>query len=213
MATPRAVYTDAHGGSNMRILPVKLGEVVVTVVGLLVAGGGATYAIRQSDAAAVESWTRIVAAERDQCRSTVEAWVDVGRMTARVAASYPTATYVAQGRTGEPRPLPAHEDPGVHLGTLLESLCREGGFDAALLLGETGVTLAATPGASATEDDRATARRAVEIGANFAAFAERDGQRVVRFVAPVRGEGASRPIAAVVVREDVGRRLSAHLRH
>ncbi|MFO0934210.1 MAG: PAS domain S-box protein [Planctomycetota bacterium] len=183
-------------------------EIVIPVAGLVVAVLGVGFALRAADASAVATWRRTLEQERDEHRARVDAWLDAGRMTARLAAGYPTARYIVEGRSEGPQPFPATEGAVPHLTRLLADLCRESGFDAAFVVSAAGAVVAATPGATAAAEDLALARQALTSEAATAALAHGTSGASARFAAPIRAErhGVA-PAGAVVIREDAARRL------
>lgn len=183
-------------------------ELVIPVAGLVVAVLGVGFALRAADASAVATWRRTLEQERDEHRARVDAWLDAGRMTARLAAGYPTARYIVEGRSEEPRPFPSTEGAVPHLTRLLADLCRESGFDAAFVVSAGGAVVAATPGATPAAEDLAVARQALTSEAATAALARGTSGASARFAAPIRAErhGVA-PAGAVVIREDAARRL------
>ncbi|MBL9087500.1 MAG: PAS domain S-box protein [Planctomycetia bacterium] len=188
-------------------------ELFLPLAGVAVAVLGALFAVRQADASAIAGWRHTLEQERDEHRVRVDAWLDAGRMTARLAAGYPTARYVAEGRSDDPRPFPATEGAVPHLARLLGDLCRESGLDAAFLVSSAGVVLTATAGATAAPGDLEAARRAIAGDGGGVTTLEREGAgAVARFAAPLRAEAAGAPAtAAVVLREDAASRMGAAL--
>ena len=183
-------------------------EIALPVAGVALAIVGAWFAVRAADAASVATWRRALEQERDEHRARVDAWLDAGRMTARLAAGYPTARYVVEGRTDEPRPFPATEGAVPHLVGLLGELCRESGFDAAFVVSAGGAVVAATPATVPATDDLAAARAALTATGGVASLTRDAAGATARFAAPIRGDGpTAAALGAVVLREPAARRL------
>jgi PAS domain S-box-containing protein len=195
----------------MRIAWVRWSNVAVPFAGVGLAVVGAIFALRHADTDAVARWTRTVEHERDEHRLTVDAWLDVGRATARMAAGYPTARYIAEGRQDDPKPFPVEQGGPVHLSQLFESLCREGGFSAAALVSADGRTTVVSRGGVASAEDVEFARRAVRSGRDEVGLRWGRGDRLAWFASPVLASASGVPIAAVVLREDVAARLGPAL--
>ena len=192
----------------MRWRRPKTRDLVIPVAGVVLAVLGLGYAVRVSDASAVATWRRTLEQERDEHRVRVDAWLDAGRMTARLAAGYPTARYVVEGRTDEPRPFPATEGAVPHLAGLLADLCRETGFDAAFVVTASGTAVASTPGTLPSTEDLAAAREALAAADGRATLAPGPSGAVARFAAPIRAERHGDPaVGAVVLRQDASRQL------
>jgi len=197
----------------MRLRGLKRWAIWTPALGVVLAIAGVVYALRHAEAVTLATWVRALEQTRDESRMLIDARLDAGRMTARLAAGYPTALYLAEGRTGSPRPFPAADGPASHLAHLLVDLCREGGYLSAVAVAPSGALLAATPGVVASPDDLEVAQRAIATGEVALALSYEAGSGTVRYAAAIHADAPSSPrVAAVVVREDANVRLFAAIR-